>query len=446
MPMKELKCPQCGTMFTIDEADYASIVSQVRTKEFDAELKRRVDEMNVRVEAEMSAERARSAQEMERRLSEKSREVGVKSEEIVRLREQLASVANIKELEMREQIADRDRRIVELQASLAKVDDTVRIAVMESESRVQELIQKKDIQIANLTNEVQNKLNEAQIRENTLREQHKAEMKIANEQIEFYRDLKSRMSTKMVGETLEEHCATTYELSLRSHMPNAQFGKDSEVVDHTKGDFIFRNFDDGIEYISIMFEMKNEMDGTEKKHKNSEFFQKLDEDRRKKRCEYAVLVSTLEADSELYNAGIVDVSHLYDKMYVVRPQFFVPIITLLDQASRKSIEYKRKLVIAQNQSVDITNFERKLNDFKEGIQRNVDLAHNQFEAAIKQIDASIASLTKTREQLMKSGNNLRVANGKAMDLTIRSLTYMNPTMQQMFKEERKRVNQVEDDE
>jgi hypothetical protein len=360
--------------------------------------------------------------------------VGVKSEEIVRLREQLASVANIKELEMREQIADRDRRIVELQASLAKVDDTVRIAVMESESRVQELIQKKDIQIANLTNEVQNKLNEAQIRENTLREQHKAEMKIANEQIEFYRDLKSKMSTKMVGETLEEHCSTTFEMSLRPHMPSAQFGKDTVAVDGTKGDFIYRNFDGETEYISIMFEMKNEADDTTTKHKNAEFFKKLDEDRRKKKCEYAVLVSTLEADSELYNGGIVDVSHLYEKMYVIRPQFFVPIITLLTQAAQKNIEYQRELVVARSQSIDVTNFEKKLEDYKSNVAYNVNLAHKQYEEAIQAIDKSIEDLKKTKEKLMASGNNLRIANDKAVEMTIRSLTYKNPTMQQAFKE------------
>ena len=441
--MKELKCPQCGTMFTIDEADYASIVSLIKTKEFDAELKRRMDEMNARIEAEKAAERARNEQEMERRVAEKVREMNTKNEEIAKLREQLTGIANAKELEMREQMTERDRKIMELEASLAKVNDTVRLAVMEEQSKNLELMREKDIQITNLSNEVKNKMNEALINENNLREQHKAEMRVAQEQIEFYRDLKSKMSTKMVGETLEEHCSTTFEMQLRPHMPYAKFGKDNKTIDHTKGDFIFSNSDGETEYISIMFEMKNESEETEKKHKNADFFKKLDEDRKKKGCEYAVLVSTLEADSDLYNTGIVDVSHHYEKMYVVRPQFFVPIITLLDNAAKKSVEYKKELNIVRSQSVDITNFENKLTNFKDDIHRNVTLAHGQFETAIKAIDDSIKDLQKVKEQLTKSGNNLRLANEKAMDLTIRSLTYMNPTMQQMFKEERERAKREE---
>lgn len=437
--MKELKCPQCGTMFTIDEADYASIVSQVKTKEFESELKRRIEEMNIRIEAEKAAERARNEQEMERRVAEKMAKMSAKNEEIAKLREQLASIANVKELEMREQMTERDRKIMELEASLAKVNDTVRLAVMEEQSKNLELMREKDIQIANLNNEVKNKMNEALINENNLRQQHKAEMKIAQVQIEFYRDLKSKMSTKMVGETLEEHCSTTFEMQLRPHMPYAKFGKDNKTVDGTKGDFIFSNSDGETEYISIMFEMKNESEETEKKHKNADFLKKLDEDRKKKGCEYAVLVSTLEADSDLYNTGIVDVSHHYEKMYVVRPQFFVPIITLLDNAAKKSVEYKKELIAARNQSVDITNFEDKLSEFKSYVNDNVSSAGEHFEAATKAIDKSIKDLQEVKEQLRLSFRNLRLANDKTMDLTIRSLTYMNPTMQQMFKEEKKRA-------
>ena len=437
--MKELKCPQCGTMFTIDEADYASIVSQIKTKEFDAELKRRIEDMNARIEAEKAAERARNEQEMERRVAEKVRGMNTKNEEIAKLREQLTGIANAKELEMREQMAERDRKIMELEASLSKVDDTVRLAVMMEQSKSLEQLREKDIQITNLSNEVKNKMNEALINENNLREQHKAEMRVAQEQIEFYRDLKSKMSTKMVGETLEEHCSTTFEMQLRPHMPHAEFIKDNKAVDGTKGDFIFRNSDNEIEYISIMFEMKNEADDTEKKHKNADFFKKLDEDRKKKGCEYAVLVSTLEADSDLYNTGIVDVSHLYEKMYIVRPQFFVPIITLLDNAAKKSVEYKKELNLVRSQSVDITNFENNLSDFQTKFNKNVDLAHRQYEDAIAAIDKSIKDLENVKKNLMSSGNNLRLANEKAMDLTIRKLTYMNPTMQQMFKEERERA-------
>lgn len=443
--MKELKCPQCGTMFTIDEADYASIVSQIKTKEFEAELKRRMEDMNARIEAEKAAERARNEQEMERRVAEKVREMNTKNEEIAKLREQLTGIANAKELEMREQMTERDRKIMELEASLAKVNDTVRLAVMEEQSKNLELMREKDIQIANLSNEVKNKMNEALINENNLRQQHKAEMRVAQEQIEFYRDLKSKMSTKMVGETLEEHCSTTYEMQLRPHMPYAEFAKDNKAVDGTKGDFIFRNSDGDTEYISIMFEMKNESEETEKKHKNADFFKKLDEDRKKKGCEYAVLVSTLEADSDLYNTGIVDVSHLYEKMYVVRPQFFVPIITLLDNAAKKSVDFKKELMLMKSQSLDITNFENKLCDFQTKFNKNVDLAHRQYEDAIAAIDKSIKDLESVKKNLMSSGNNLRLANEKAMDLTIRSLTYMNPTMQQMFKEERERAKKASEE-
>ena len=432
--MKELKCPQCGTMFTIDEADYASIVDQVKNKEFERELQRRMEEFGARLKAEQDAERARVEKNIERNLSAKMQELSEKDTEIIRLREQISSAVKSRELEMRDEISAREREIAELKASLAQVDNTVRIAVLEEQGKALEQIRDRETEIANLRNEVKNSRNDALIRENSLREQHKLELRQAEEQIAFYRDLKTKMSTKMVGETLEEHCSTTFEMSLRPHMPSAQFGKDTVAVDGTKGDFIYRNFDDGVEYISIMFEMKNEMEGTEKKHRNEDFFKKLDEDRCKKGCEYAVLVSTLESESELYNSGIVDVSHRYEKMYVVRPQFFVPIITLLDQAARKSIEYKRELIIAREQSIDITNFETKLSDFKLDINGNVERAHKNFEAAIKQIDKAIKDLQDTKDSLMKSGNNLRIANEKAMDLTIRSLTYRNPTMKRMFNE------------
>lgn len=399
--MKELKCPKCGTPFTIDESDYVSIVNQVKNETFERELAHRIEELNARVAAEREVERARAEQTMQSRLAEQQQE------------------------------------IVRLMADLAKADTEIKLAVIEARNKAEQEMQRKNEELVELRNAVKNEKNEAIIRENTLREQHKIELRIAQEQVEFYRDLKRRMSTKMLGETLEEHCATSYEMSLRQHMPHAMFEKDTKAVDGTKGDFIYRDYDDGAEYISIMFEMKHEMETTEKKHKNEDFLHKLDEDRRKKGCEYAVLVSTLEADSDLYNAGIVDMSHRYEKMYVVRPQFFVPIITLLRQAARKSIGYKRELEIARSQSVDITNFEDKLMGFKEDIHRNVNLAHSQYEEAIKAIDASIKDLQKVKEKLQSSGRNLRLANDKALDLTIRKLTYMNPTMQQMFKEEKK---------
>ena len=255
--------------------------------------------------------------------------------------------------------------------------------------------------------------------------------------VEYYKDLKTRMSTKMVGETLEIHCSTLFNQMLRPVMPNSYFEKDNDATDGTKGDFIFRDSEDGTEYVSIMFEMKNEMDTTATKHKNEDFFKKLDEDRRKKNCEFAVLVSLLEPESELYNGGIVDVSYRYPKMYVIRPQFFIPLITLLVQTSKKSLEYKRQLLLAQSKEVDVTNFENKLLDFKNKFGRHYELASKKFDDAIKQIDDTIAKLLKVKENLLGSENNLRLANQDTEELTIRKLTYKNPTMKAKFDEARK---------
>ena len=278
----------------------------------------------------------------------------------------------------------------------------------------------------------------AQAETEELNKRHLLELQTKQEQIDYYKDLKTRMSTKMVGETLEIHCSTLFNQLLRPILPNAYFEKDNEVADGTKGDFIFRDRADGVEYISIMFEMKNEMDTTSTKHKNEDFFKKLDEDRRKKECEYAVLVSLLEPDSELYNGGIVDVSHRYEKMYVIRPQFFIPLITLLVQTSRKSLEYKKQLMLAQSKEVDVTNFEDKLEEFKDKFGRHYELASRRFGEAIKQIDDTIAKLQKVKESLMSSENNLRLANKDTEGLTIRKLTYNNPTMKQKFDEARRR--------
>ena len=436
--MKELKCPKCGTAITIDEADYAAILSQVRSVEFEAELKRRETEMK-------AVFKAQSDVEMERRMAEQRAEIGKRETEIASLREQVASVATAKDLELQRMLAERDARIAELNASVANVDNAIKLAIMEEKSRMMEQMQAKEMEIARLVNDIRNEKNEALIRENNIRERHKGELQVMQQQVDMYRDFKSRLSTKMIGESLEEHCYISFENQLRPHMPQAYFKKDNNVVERTKGDFVYRNYDGDTEYISIMFEMKNEADETATKHKNMEFLKKLDEDRRKKDCEYAVLVSTLEPDSELYNAGIVDMSHLYEKMYVVRPQFFVPIITLLTQAAKKSIEYKRELIEARNQSIDITNFENKLSGIQNNFNRQVTLAHSQYEAAIKAIDAAIKDLENVKTQLSKSGNNLRLANETVMDMTIRKLTYMNPTMQQMFAEERKKSKTQRDD-
>ena len=376
--MKELKCPKCGNVFTVDESDYADIVNQVKNAEFESELNRRMKE----------------AEKLSR--MEKEAELGKKDSEIARLQEQLKSIAMSKQLEFVEQM------------------------------------NAKDNEITRLKNEVANKDNEALLREKNMKDNYDLQLKQKQDLIDYYKDMKTRLSTKMVGESLETHCSTQYDTYLRAMMPNAYFEKDNEVVDGTKGDFVFRDFDGDLEYVSIMFEMKNENDTTANRHKNEDFLKKLDEDRRKKGCEYAVLVSLLEPDSELYNNGIVDMSHRYEKMYVVRPQCFIPIISLLVQASRKSLEYKRQLAIAQSKEVDVTNFETRLNDFKEKFGRNYRLASEKFQKAIEDIDKSIDFLQKTKANLLSSENNLRLANDKAEELTIRRLTYQNPTMKAKF--------------
>jgi hypothetical protein len=277
---------------------------------------------------------------------------------------------------------------------------------------------------------------EAQARVQSMKEMFDMQLKEKQTQIDYYKDLKTRMSTKMIGETLEQHCSTLFNTTIRTLMPNAYFEKDNDASEGSKGDFIFYDKDDDFKYISIMFEMKNESDTTATRHKNEDFLKKLDEDRRKKGCEYAVLVSLLEPDNETYNSGIVDVSHRYEKMYVIRPQFFIPIITLLVQAAKKSLEYKRQLVIAQSKDVDVTNFEAKLSEFRDQFGKNVKNAHDRFEDAIKAIDKSIADLQKVKDNLLKSDDHLRLANGKVDDLTIRKLTYKNPTMKVKFDEAR----------
>ena len=300
-----------------------------------------------------------------------------------------------------------------------------------------ELIHKKEKEIAELKTRIETDNSQALVREGNLKERYERELQQKQDMVNYYKDLKTRMSTKMVGETLEAHCNTLYNTTLRSVLPNAYFEKDNDVTSGTKGDFIFRDYDGETEYVSIMFEMKNEMEETATKHKNEDFFKKLDEDRNKKNCEFAVLVSLLEPDNELYNNGIVDVSHRYPKMYVIRPQFFIPLITLLVQTSKKSVEYQRQLQIAQSQHVDVTNFENKLLDFKERFGRNYELASKKFRTAIDEIDKSIDHLQKIKDALVGSENNLRLANNKAEELTIKKLTYNNPTMKAKFEEARK---------
>ena len=435
--MKELKCPKCGNVFKVDEADYASILSQVKNAEFEAEIERRIREMEARHRAEQALESNKAAQEFASRLNKKDLELGAKDAEIVRLKNQLENIAGQKDSERQLALAEKDKTIATLHAAIEQEESKLRIAVMEEQKRSELAIQAREQAISKLKSDMALERFKAQAETEELNKRHLLELQTKQEQIDYYKDLKTRMSTKMVGETLEIHCSTLFNQLLRPILPNAYFEKDNEVADGTKGDFIFRDSVDGVEYLSIMFEMKNEMDTTSTKHKNEDFFKKLDEDRRKKGCEYAVLVSLLEPDSELYNGGIVDVSHRYEKMYVIRPQFFIPLITLLVQTSKNSLEYKKQLIEARSKEVDVTNFEDKLNEFKQNFGRHYELASRRFGEAIKQIDDSISKLQRVKESLLSSENNFRLANKDTEDLTIRKLTYKNPTMKQKFDEARR---------
>lgn len=435
--MKELKCPKCGNVFQVDEADYASIVSQVKNAEFEAEIQHRLAEMNKRLTAEQQLATSRTEQSFQAQLSKKDLLLGEKDTEIERLKMQLQNIESKKQSELTLALAEKDQTIAQLNSTIAQNNDKLQLAVMEERNKAQQSMQKKETELSQLRTALELEKREAKIHESALVKRHEDELRMKQEQVDYYKDLKTRMSTKMVGETLEQHCSIEFEQYIRPMMPNAYFDKDNDAADGTKGDFIFRDSEDGTEYISIMFEMKNEMDTTATKHKNDDFLKKLDEDRRKKGCEFAVLVSLLEADNDLYNNGIVNKNHLYPKMYVIRPQFFVPFINLLVQASRKSLEYKKQLALAQSKEVDVTNFEQKIEDFKSKFGRHYQLASNKFEAAIKDIDATIAKLQKVRDELLGSENNLRLANQDTENLTIRKLTYNNPTMKAKFEEARK---------
>ena len=454
--MKELKCPNCGSMFTVDEADYASIVSQVKNAEFEEELNRRLAEMMGRQDAEQKVKDAVAREDFSKKLGDKDKTILEKEQEIARLKASLEGIAEKTKLEIDKAVSAKNLEIASLKSTIQLSESEKEKAVMLARSEMSVSLSKKneeisalrsakDLEIAELKSQRTLAKSEAELQKTAIRDEYEAKLKLAQEQVDYYKDLKIKMSTKMIGETLEQHCSNVFNGQMRPMFPNAYFEKDNDSVDHTKGDFIFRDSEDGTEYISIMFEMKNEADATEKKHKNEDFFKKLDEDRKKKGCEYAVLVSLLEQDNELYNNGIVDVSYKYPKMYVIRPQFFMPIITLLVNASKKSLEYKKELAIAKSQSLDITNFENKLIEFKDKFGRNYRLASEKFQAAIDQIDNSIKALQKTKEALLGSENNLRLALDKAEDLTIRKLTYKNPTMKALFDEARESSGPEEQD-
>lgn len=436
MNMRELKCPNCGKTFTVDEAGYAAILSQVKNKEFDRELEKRLHDMTEAQKAQQEAEGLKAEQNFQSKLAAKDVVLGKKDAEIARLTEQINGLDQKAAVEYGKQLNSKDQTIAELRAQIDKNDSDKQVAILQEQNRAKDKLQEKENDIARLKAQIEADKSEALMRANSMKESYELRLKQAQEQVDYYKDMKVQLSTKMVGESLEQHCWNLYNTNLRTAYPTAYFEKDNDVSEGSKGDFIFRDTDGNIEYISIMFEMKNELENGGKKHKNEDFFKKLDEDRNKKHCEYAVLVSMLEPENEYYNNGIVDVSYRYPKMYVIRPQFFIPLITLLVSTSKKSVEYKRELEIARSQSVDVTNFENKLNDFKGKFLGHYQSAAKKFQDAIDDIDATIKKLQKVRDDLLSSERNLRLANKDTDELTIRKLTYRNPTMKAKFDEAR----------
>lgn len=434
--MKELKCPNCGSVFSVDEADYASIVSQVKTQEFDAEIESRLKEIMKQNKIQQEADSMKISQKYQEQLNSKEIELSKKENEIVKLQARLDSFNQAKQLELETERAKTNEEIVRLKSIIKQNESNIQVAILEERNKVKDLIQTKENSLIELRSQIDLKQKEATIREASIKEDYERQLKQKQELVDYYKDLKAKLSTKMIGESLEVHCSNEFNRVRTSMYPNAYFDKDNDASHGSKGDFIFRDYIDNIEYISMMFEMKNEIDETATKHKNEDFFAKLDKDRRDKGCEYAILVSLLEPDNDLYNEGIVDVSYRYPKMFVIRPQFFMPIISLLTQASRKSIEYQKELIIARQQSVDVTNFENKLNDFRDKFGYHYQHASAKFNKAIEDIDKAIISLQRMKEDLMSSANYLRLANNDTEALSIKRLTRGNPTMKKMFDDAR----------
>ena len=446
--MKEIKCPNCGTVFSVDESGYAQIAQQVRDEEFSKELERRVAEVSARKEGEARLAQMKQEQETDAKLRAKDDALAAnaqkaaaalqqKETEIASLRAALERAETERRLAVTEAVSKSEQQARE---ELAKREEELakraqRIALLEAgeaslKQQYESQLQAKDLQRENDLAAAKTQ------RETELRakeEQYEQQLRTKDDEIAFYKDFKAKQSTKMVGESLEQHCLIEFNKLRMTAFPKAYFEKDNDASGGTKGDFIFRESDDdGNELLSIMFEMKNELDETATKHKNEDFFAKLDKDRREKNCEYAVLVSLLEADSEYYNNGIVDVSYRYDKMYVIRPQFFIPIITLLRNAAMRAADYRHELAVVRSQQVDVTNFERNMNAFKEQFSRNYRIASEKFEKAIEEIDKTIDHLQKTKEALLGSANQLRLANDKADDLSIKKLTKGAPSVKALF--------------
>ena len=457
MNENEIKCPKCNEVFKVDESGFANIVKQVRDREFEKALKER--EALLKVDKDSAVKLAEAATK-----NTLQAEAAKKEAEIAELKAKIEASETEKKLAVSEALAKVEKERDFLKAELDKKDEAAKLIELNIKNSLQDDIAQKETQIVELRAKIQaqstekllavseavNKVEkerdtlaselkakdtERQLLEASLKDKYLAELKTKDEMIAYYKDMKAKLSTKMVGETLEQHCEIQFNQIRATAFPTAYFEKDNDARTGSKGDYIYRETDEsGTEIISIMFEMKNEGDETATKKRNEDFLKELDKDRNEKGCEYAVLVSLLESDSELYNSGIVDVSHRFPKMYVIRPQFFIPMITVLRNAAMNSLKYKSELALVRNQNIDITNFEENLEKFKSGFAYNYDLASRKFKTAIEEIDKTIIHLQKTKDALLSSDNNLRLANNKAEELTIKRLTRGNPTMAAKFAE------------
>lgn len=440
--MSQIKCPNCGTIFQIDESQYHDILQQVRNEEFEKELQEREQNSNALIQSKLE--------------KEYESKILKKEQEIISLKEKLESNSQLvkaeTEKELQEQLNKKDIEISKLEQNQKlqenelnnlknNISNNEKVLKAQLENVYQSKLNQKDLEMKTLQGQIDHSKMEYQLKERNLKEKYDTLLQTKDEQIAYYKDFKLKQSTKMIGESLEQHCEIEFNKLRATGFQNAYFEKDNDARTGSKGDYIYREFDEnGTEIISIMFEMKNENDQTSSKHKNEDFLKELDKDRNEKNCEYAVLVSMLEADNELYNTGIVDKSHRYEKMYVIRPQFFIPIITILRNAAIHSLQYKNELIEIRNQNIDITHFEESINDFKARFSKNYQAASTKFNKAIEEIDKTISHLQKTKEALLSSERQLQLANNKAEDLSIKRLTRNNPTMKKKFEELKKHDN------
>lgn len=457
--MKELRCPHCNQTFTVDESEYADLLSQVRNASFNEELQRRIAEIRKADEAEKKAadveamSRMKAIEtDMNARIKELQQQLEAARQEhdnllalaVAQKEKEMQKTATDNELALKQQLADKEAVIVELKAKSNNFETEKQLALTQAEQKAQsalqqlresnaEALRQKDTTIQKLQNDAELTAAHNELQLTNLKEQHKVELQLKDDVIAQYKDFKLRQSTKMIGESLEQFCSTQYEMNVRPLLPEAEFGKDNEVIENTKGDFVFRDKVNGIESVSIMFEMKNEADDTATKHKNADFFAKLDADRKKKKCEYAVLVTMLEPDSELYNNGIYAVP-CYEKMYVVRPQQFLAIIALLRQVGRSTLEVKRELAAAKERDIDVTRFEDKVEKIKSTFSGHVEKAMKRYEDSIKNIDSAIAQLTAMKENLRLWVDHLNKADSNLDDLTVKKLTWGNATMKELFEQ------------